>query len=333
MTPPPLEAVGVIGAGAVGQAVSTALVASAPPGRLLIASRVLDQAVALAADLGDMRHATASPVHPEACDVEGLADCTAVVVAVRTAFTNTHTADVRMAGAAANAPVIRALAACLHGYQGTVLVVTNPVDLMPRLFAEASGCPRVYGIGSNLDSARFRLTLARLLNVPADAVQGHVIGEHGDGAVVCASSTTVNGTPAQVPLAEVRAELRTRPGRISAGVGRTRSGPAGAVLSALRKALGLVDGTEELTAEHRGDWLGIPLRFTSGRPVACLPALNADEDAQLAATLTKLRGAYGRSAVLPHPQPLWRRREYPYRHPAAGRGRERDRAQQHRLRH
>ncbi|MFJ8948411.1 hypothetical protein ACIRG4_35235 [Streptomyces sp. NPDC102395] len=119
-----------------------------------------------------------------------------------------------------------------------------------------------------------------------------MIGEHGDGAVVCASSTTVNGTPADVPLAEVRAELHTRPGRISAGVGRTRSGPAGAVLSALHKCLGLVDGTEKLTCEHRGDWLGIPLRFTSGRPVACLPALDADEDAQLAATLTKLRSAY-----------------------------------------
>ncbi|WP_336299015.1 hypothetical protein [Streptomyces sp. M92] len=150
----------------------------------------------------------------------------------------------------------------------------------------------MYGIGSNLDSARYRLTLARLLDVPAAAVRGHVIGEHGDGAVVCASSTTVNGTPADIPLTEVRAELRTRPGRISAGVGRTRSGPAGAVLSTLRKALGLVDGTEELTCHHRGDWLGIPLRFTSGQPVACLPALDAGEDAQLVATTAKLRGAY-----------------------------------------
>ncbi|MFJ8948410.1 hypothetical protein ACIRG4_35230 [Streptomyces sp. NPDC102395] len=166
MTPAPLESVGMIGVGAVGQAVSTALVASALPGRLLIASRVLDQAVALAADLEDMRHATASPVHPQACDVVGLADCTAVVVAVRAAFTNTHTADVRMAGAATNAPVIRALATCLRGYQGTVLVVTNPVDLMTRLFAETSGCPHVYGIGSNLDSARYRLTLARLSTCP-----------------------------------------------------------------------------------------------------------------------------------------------------------------------
>ncbi|MFF8317914.1 NAD(P)-binding domain-containing protein [Streptomyces bobili] len=284
--------VGVVGAGAVGQTVAATLVASGICHRLLVVSRTVEQARALASDLDDMRQTTGSPVHPEARRVADLIGCQAVVVAVRASFTNIRSADVRMGGAAANAPVIRALATALRGYQGTVLVVTNPVDMMTRLFAEISGCPRVYGIGSNLDSARYRLTLAHLLDVPAGAVRGHVIGEHGDGAVVCASSTTVNGTPVAVPLAEVRAELRTRPGRISAGVGRTRSGPAGAVLSTLSKVLGLVDGTEELTGEHRGDWLGIPLRFTAGRPVACLPALDAGEDEQLAATVIKLRGAY-----------------------------------------
>jgi L-lactate dehydrogenase len=302
MTPQQTGAVGIVGAGAVGQAIATTLVASGICRRLLVASRTSEQAAALVADLDDMRHSTAAPVRPEAAHCLGdLTDCHAVVVAVRAVFTNTRTTDVRMAGAAANAPVIRALGTALHGYQGTVLVVTNPVDLMTRLLAETSGCPRVYGIGSNLDSARYRLTLARLLDAPPAAVHGHVIGEHGDGAVVCASSTTVNNRPAAVPLAEVYAELRTRPGRISAGVGRTRSGPAGAVLSALRKALGQADGTEELTCEHRGDWLGIPLRFTAGRPVVCLPALDTDEDAQLAATATKLRDAY--QALLSDPAP------------------------------
>jgi L-lactate dehydrogenase len=292
MMPGPVSSVGVVGAGAVGQTVAATLVASGICHRLLVVSRTVEQAAALAADLDDMRQTVASPVQPETRSVADLTGCHAIVVTVRAAFTNTRTADVRMGGAAANAPVIRALATALRGYQGTVLVVTNPVDLMTRLFAETSGCPRVYGIGSNLDTSRYRIALAHLLDVPAPAVYGHVIGEHGDGAVVCASSTTVNGTPVSVPLVEVRAELRTRPGRISAGVGRTRSGPAGAVLSALRKSLGLVDGTEELTTRHGDAWLGIPLRFTAGQPVACLPTLDADEDAQLAATATKLRDAY-----------------------------------------
>ncbi|WP_233580474.1 lactate/malate family dehydrogenase [Streptomyces triticirhizae] len=281
-----------MGAGAVGQAVAGALVASGLCARLLVASRTIEQAAALVADLDDMRAAVASPVRPYAASVADLVDCQAVVIAVRARFSNTNATDMRMGGAQANAPVIRVLGAELRGYTGTVLMVTNPVDLMTRLFAEFSGCARVFGIGSNLDSARYRLTLARLLDVPLDAVDGHVIGEHGDAAVVCASATRVNGHPLPVPLQQVRDELATRPGRINAGIGRTRSGPAGAVVTALRLALGLENGLVELSAPYRDGWLGIPLRFTSGHPIPCLPALDDTEARQLDTAHTKLRAAY-----------------------------------------
>ena len=284
--------VGVIGSGAVGQAVCGALVASGACDRLLVASRTTGQAAALADDLDDMRAALGSPVRPAVADVEELRACAAVVVAVRARFTNTRTSDVRMGGAQANGPVIRYLAGQLAGYPGTVLVVTNPVDLLTRLFAEVSGCRRVFGIGSGLDSARYRLTLARLLDVPVGAVAGHVIGEHGEAHVVCASSTTVNGLPVPVPLQQVRDELTTRPGRINSGIGRTRSGPAGAVTSTLRLACGVEDGTTELSAPHGEGWLGIPVRFTGGEPLPCLPPLDAAEARQVEAASSKLRAAY-----------------------------------------
>ncbi|MGW5212915.1 lactate/malate family dehydrogenase [Streptomyces sp. NPDC004051] len=284
--------VGVIGTGAVGQAVGGALVASGLCDSVLVASRTAGQAEALADDLDDMRAALGSPVRPFEATVAELRVCAAVVVTARAQFTNARTTDVRMGGAQANAPVIRSLAGQLAGYGGTVLVVTNPVDLMTRLFAEESGCQRVFGIGSGLDSARYRLALARLLAVPADAVSGHVIGEHGEAAVVCASSTTVNGQPVPVPLQQVRDELTARPGRINAGIGRTRCGPAGAVMSALRLACGVEDGTTELCASHRGGWAGIPVRFTQGRPLPFLPPLDAAEARQWEATHAKLRAAY-----------------------------------------
>ncbi|MEU3897662.1 NAD(P)-binding domain-containing protein [Streptomyces sp. NPDC045251] len=287
-----VPAVGVIGAGAVGQAVGGALVAAGVCGRLFVVSRAGEQAAALADDLDDMRAALGSPVRPCPAEVLELRDCAAVVVAVRAKFTNTRSTDVRMGGAQANAPVLRSLAAQFVGYRGTVLVVTNPVDLMTRLFAEESGCPRVFGIGSSLDTARYRLTLARLLDVPAAAVSGHVIGEHGEAAVVCASSTRVNGQPVPVPLQEVRDELSRRPGRINAGIGRTRCGPAGAVVSALLLALGAEDGTTELSAPYGGDWCGIPVRFTGGRPLPFLPPLDLVEARQWEASRSKLRATY-----------------------------------------
>ncbi|MEU0678108.1 lactate dehydrogenase [Streptomyces sp. NPDC006172] len=299
---PAVDAVGVVGAGAVGQAVATTLCMAGFCRRLLIASRTLEQTGALVADIDDMRQATVSPVHPRASRVVDMADCQAVVLAVRASFTNTRRTDVRMAGAVANAPAIVQLAAALRGYPGTVLVVTNPVDVMSRLFAELSGCERVFGIGSNLDSARYRAALARQLHVSASAVAGHVIGEHGDAAVVCASATTVNDQRVPLPLQQVRDELTTRAGRISAGIGRTRSGPAGAVLSALRKTLAVDDGIEELSAPYGGGWLGIPLRFTQGRPVACLPSLDAAEQRQFTAADTKLRTAYEALRFLPELQ-------------------------------
>jgi L-lactate dehydrogenase len=284
--------VGVIGTGAVGQAVTGALVASGLCERVLVASRTREQAAALVDDLDDMRAGLGSPVRPAPAEVEELRVCAAVVVAVRARFTNTRTSDVRMGGAQANGPVIRSLAGQLAGYRGTVLVVTNPVDLLARLFAEVSGCPRVFGIGSGLDSARYRLALARLLDVPVSAVAGHVIGEHGEAAVVCASSTTVNGLPVPVPLQQVRDELRARPGRINSGIGRTRCGPAGAVTSTLRLACGVEDGVTELSVPHGEGWLGIPVRFTGGESLPFLPPLDAAESRQLQAASSKLRAAY-----------------------------------------
>ncbi|MFI6875802.1 saccharopine dehydrogenase NADP-binding domain-containing protein [Streptomyces sp. NPDC050400] len=292
MTTAPVHAIGIIGAGAVGQTVATALCTTGLTERLLIASRTKEQAQALVADIDDLREATGSRLVPHTATVTDMHACQAIVIAVRAAFTNTARTDVRLAGASANAPVIMRLAHQLRGYTDTVVLVTNPIDLMTRLFAETSGCPRAYGIGSNLDSARYRSILARRLSVPPAAVSGHVIGEHGDGAVICAHATTVHGRSVPLPLQQTREELHARAPQISAEIGRTRSGPAGAALSALRKALALDDGLEELSAPYDGVHLGLPLHFEAGQPTVQLPTLNATERRQLTAAHDKLRTAY-----------------------------------------
>ncbi|MDV5143997.1 hypothetical protein R1T08_06895 [Streptomyces sp. SBC-4] len=135
--------------------------------------------------------------------------------------------------------------------------------------------------------------LLRLLAVPVTAVRGHVIGEHGDAAVICASTTTVHGQPTAVPVQRVRDELAARPRRISDGIGRTRSGPAGAVLTALVHVLGLIDGVTELSVrQEAGVYLGVPVRYTAGTPALCLPSLDSSEAAQLDAATEKLHHTY-----------------------------------------
>ncbi|MFF4220940.1 lactate/malate family dehydrogenase [Streptomyces nondiastaticus] len=297
-------AIGVIGAGAVGQGVAMLLAAGGWCESVRIVSRTGLSARALVTDLEDMCQVTGSPVRAvHTTSPRELASCEAVVVCPRAEFVNTNRTNVRMAGLNANAPVIATLARALAHYQGLVVMVTNPVDIMARLFAEVSGCHRVYGVGTNTDSARYRLALAAQLGVAVKDVRGHVIGEHGDQAVVCASSTSVNGRPITVPVGRIRRELADRPARINAGLGRTRCGPAGAVIAALRAGLGLEDRVVELSVNHENRWLGIPLRFTAGTPTVCLPRLDAAEAWQLVAADIKLRDAYQPLARLHAPAP------------------------------
>ncbi|MFF3699188.1 hypothetical protein [Streptomyces sp. NPDC002221] len=129
--------------------------------------------------------------------------------------------------------------------------------------------------------------------MPVDSVEGRVVGEHGDAAVVCASATRVGGLPAAVPLRAVHDELTDRPRRINHGIGRARSGPAGAVLAALDAALGLTDRVVELSVVNAdGTCLGTPLRFTGATPTVVVPDLDPAERRLWDAADHKTRTAY-----------------------------------------
>src|SRR5215212_6281080 len=66
-----------------------------------------------------------------------------------------------------------------------LVVVSNPVDVLTYLAVQRSGLPwqRVLGLGTQLDTARFRSYVAQKLNVPATQVQALILGEHGDSMV------------------------------------------------------------------------------------------------------------------------------------------------------
>jgi L-lactate dehydrogenase len=78
-----------------------------------------------------------------------------------------------------------------------LVVVSNPVDVLTYLAVKRSGLPwqRVLGLGTQLDTARFRGYLARRLEVPASQVQAIILGEHGDSMVPIWSSATIAGLP------------------------------------------------------------------------------------------------------------------------------------------
>jgi L-lactate dehydrogenase len=78
-----------------------------------------------------------------------------------------------------------------------LVVVSNPVDVLTYLAVQRCGLPwqRVLGLGTQLDTARFRGHLARRLQVPPTQVNALILGEHGDSMVPIWSSATVAGLP------------------------------------------------------------------------------------------------------------------------------------------
>lgn len=84
----------------------------------------------------------------------------------------------------------------------TILVVSNPVDILTHL-AVQSGIVKgghVLGLGTVLDTCRFRSLLADHFQVNARDVKALILGEHGDSMVPILSSATVGGVPfASIP--------------------------------------------------------------------------------------------------------------------------------------
>ncbi len=78
-----------------------------------------------------------------------------------------------------------------------VLVVSNPVDVLTYLAAERLGLPagQVIGLGTLLDTIRFRSLIAQWLSAPPTQVSALILGEHGDSMVPIWSGATVAGLP------------------------------------------------------------------------------------------------------------------------------------------
>src|SRR6266446_6454314 len=78
-----------------------------------------------------------------------------------------------------------------------VIAVSNPVDVLTYLAVKRLGLAwqRVIGLGTVLDTTRFRSNLGKKLQVPGTQVNALILGEHGDSMVPIWSSATIGGLP------------------------------------------------------------------------------------------------------------------------------------------
>lgn len=84
-----------------------------------------------------------------------------------------------------------------RNYEGILLIVANPVDILTHVAQKMSGLPRnrVFGSGTVLDTARLKFLLGRHLNVDNRNIEAYIIGEHGDSEIPVWSSANVGGVP------------------------------------------------------------------------------------------------------------------------------------------
>lgn len=84
-----------------------------------------------------------------------------------------------------------------HAPNTLILMVSNPLDIMTLHATQIAELPagRVFGSGTLLDTARFRLHLSKALGVSAKSIHAYILGEHGDSSFAAVSTSTVGGKP------------------------------------------------------------------------------------------------------------------------------------------
>jgi L-lactate dehydrogenase len=123
-----------------------------------------------------------------------------------------------------------------------VLVVSNPVDILTYVAADRLNLPvqQVIGLGTQLDTIRFRALIAERLEAPPTQVSALILGEHGDSMVPIWSSATIGGLPIEkFPgwSPKVAEELFTRTKGSGAEVIKKKGGAGFAVGIAIRDVI------------------------------------------------------------------------------------------------
>jgi L-lactate dehydrogenase len=130
------------------------------------------------------------------------------------------------------------------GYKrdAVVLVVSNPVDVLTYLATQRLDLPpaQAIGLGTQLDTLRFRSLIAAKLAAPPTQVSALILGEHGDSMVPIWSSATIGGLPLErYPgwSINLQNELFTRTKGSGAEVIKKKGGAGFAVSLAIREVI------------------------------------------------------------------------------------------------
>jgi L-lactate dehydrogenase len=193
--------VGIVGAGAVGQACLLSLVLRGPADEIVVVDRTHERAMGMVTDI--QYGAVLSPaVTLRATEYDGLAGAGLVMITTGEnektgGATDRDDKEGRLKLLAKNAEIFRDVVPRVRraAPDTLILVVTDPPDPLAQIARDIARHDRVVSTGTYLDSLRFRFHLAEKLGVNPRSVEAQVLGEHGTSSVFLWSHATVAGIP------------------------------------------------------------------------------------------------------------------------------------------
>ena len=187
--------VAIVGCGFVGSASAFALMQSGLFSEMVLIDVDHDRAEGEALDIAHGM-AFGSPMNIYAGDYSDIDDAAITVI---TAGANQAPGETRLDLVNKNVAIFKSIIPQIaeRDYQGILLVVSNPVDILTYVALKLSGMPanRVLGSGTTLDTARFKYALGEHLGVDPRNVHARIIGEHGDSEIAAWSLANISGIP------------------------------------------------------------------------------------------------------------------------------------------
>jgi len=188
--------IAIIGTGRVGSSIAYALVLKQYCDHLVIAGRSYEKARGDALDLHHTLAFCTRPMHIEACTNEQVIDADIIVITASVAAGDQIFTSRQQLGDK-NIAMFRELIPMLaaNNPNALLIIVTNPVDVMTYAASKLSGFlpNRVIGVGTLVDSARFRALLSQEEHIHPDDLRTYILGEHGPNQFPILSTAEAGG--------------------------------------------------------------------------------------------------------------------------------------------
>lgn len=256
--------IGVIGMGNVGATVAHYIVANGFADELVLIDKRSEKVNADALDFEDAMANLKSHTKIIVNDYAALKDADVIISAIGKIELQDNQDDDRFAELLFTRAAAKEVGAKIKaaGFNGIMVVITNPVDVITSIYQEVIGLPKkhVLGTGTLLDSARMKRAVARELKIDPQSVYGYNLGEHGNSQFTAWSTVRVLGHPITeiaaktgLDLAKLDQEAREGGFKVFHGKKYTNYGIATA---AVRLALAvLTDSRTELAvSNYRKEW-------------------------------------------------------------------------------